>query len=466
MPFESFDPTDSKYKKTIDLPEIVRDNFQDTPDGGFVRKEAVIYQEATEYRAKMRSKDGQPVTGLELAEEEARRLEARIQQQTADAINRLESSLGQPLSEEAKKEVYAQNASFGHQSTGERQQLHDEQVAYKNNQIAKLAQEISNLSETDFQALTREEKQAQLSSLAEFNRYIPNAEKPKALDAATERLLRSYEPSEALSAIHQEAHQEVLDTLTPSEIFDLAYGLTDYDEARSLALFQKMTGQFAHAYGIEPVEVFIAEASHNDLERAAFFTEDGKLGIVRDSLRSSSYELPEFLSHEMAHAHQKKMLTSEVTPSLATDTTSFELDEKLESVYGRTFYVNNYPFIAKEQDAKKAGLAFAESFRTTSDKMREYYDALLKEQNFPPLGEMYNQSRLAQRAEKLLLDESIPSSDVLIQSMFNDDPFLTEEDLSFLPYGKSRAECQQSILRIKDRLQQVRALLDEKTRNS
>lgn len=408
MPFESFKPADPKYKKTEDLPKSVKNNFQDLPDGGFVRKEALAYQKAAEHQAEMRSRDGQSVTGLGLAEEEARRLEVKIQHQTTEAITHLETTLGQPLSEEARKEIYAEKASYGHHSETERYQLHHEQSTYQNAQLSQLAQEISSLSETEFKMLSREEKLTQLVSLAEFDRYVPNAEKAPALNVAAERLLRSYEPSEALETMHQKAHQEVLGALTPSETIDLAYGLEDYDEARSLALFQKIADRFAHAYGIEPVKVFIAEASHDDLEAAAFFSEDGRLGIVRKTLllSSSKYDLPEFLAHEMAHAHQKKLTASETDSSFPIDAAWFALDEKLESVYGREFYVKNYPFIAKEQDARKAGVTFLESFRTMSATIRGHCNAFLKEQGFPSVEELFNRHLLVSKRKNFSITET------------------------------------------------------------
>ena len=77
---EQFNPRDEKYKKVADLPEDQQQNFADTENGGFVKKEVLESDEGLKTEAERRNKERpvlQKLRGqnkqsfVEIAQEEA-----------------------------------------------------------------------------------------------------------------------------------------------------------------------------------------------------------------------------------------------------------------------------------------------------------------------------------------------------------------------------------------------------------
>ena len=199
MAFETFNPADPKYKTTKDAPEKLQGNFRDVP-GGFVRKEVVQYEERLGARAEEESHWNQkePITADGLREEDAIATDQKIAEEVRQRIERLEASIGVPLSEEAKQEINAVAARETYLSTQARYDRHYGQGQFLNIQIDELSREIVALSEEQLRALPPEKKRAILAQLAEFDRFVPDAKRAETLDSASQRLLEGYQPSSEL----------------------------------------------------------------------------------------------------------------------------------------------------------------------------------------------------------------------------------------------------------------------------
>lgn len=459
MPFESFNPGDKKYKSTTDLPEKVRGSFQDLPDGGFIRTSAIEYQQRLTRQAIETPSDN---TEIEFSQAEAVRLNDAINRKTSEDIARLEASLGQPLSEEVRKEVYHQNVANLHTPYAERVRVYDEQVSYHNDQINQLVRKLDHLSQTELEELTPQQKIGYLTDIAAFERHVPNAQRPEALDSVAKKLFNGYQRNEELTKLHEQAHQDVLKKLTPVQIIDFSHGLHLENEAEALEFCQKIADSLSATYGIKPVKVYFGDASGEyELAEDGSMGEDRRLKITRTDRRTN---WPKIIAHEIAHAHQDQLVESDPqtieTPGLKIEQQWFGVCKKLESVYGREFYRQHYDVLPTEQDAKQAGLDFQERLDFQRGVVWKRWDSLLREQGFPSLARIVTEAAIAQQARQLLESNPLLDGKSLVQALTESDPFIEENELHALFQGKTSKACADTLTMIEANIAKARSILE------
>ncbi len=448
MGFESFDPSQKKYKKTSDLPVALQGKFEDVP-GGFVRKEVIRYEtnlrNSTEGRAERYDK---PITIEGLREEDARKQDQEIEIAVNAQVKRLETSLGKSLSEDAKRQIYKQIAPSVYLTTQQRYDRHYEQGHFLNIQIDELSRKIVEMSEEQMDALSSEQKRNMLSQLAEFDRFVPGAEQSEVLDSASRKLLEGYKQGNELMRIHREAHKEVIEGFEPLQLLEFYYGFSSFSQETQLALCQKVVDLFASSYGLSevPKVVIPPRLSGNTLEPLASFS-DGKV-LIHDPARvfSSFSEMASVMAHELAHAHQKEITRDSESSKaeLQEDRLWFQLDEKLENVYSQEFYKDNYHSMSKEQDAYSAGEAFGATLGKQTDALIQAWDEILARNGFPSALELGNNSFIFQNAQKLIENGKVADGNELIR-LLEDRYLILSNDAEPFFQGKTLEECQESI---------------------
>lgn len=454
MPFESFNPADPKYKTSKDLPEKLQGNFQDVP-GGFVRKEVVEYEGRLANRAKEESYLSKPITIEELRLKDAHSQDRAITDEVQKQIERVEKSLGAPLSEAAKQEIYNRTAPDVYLSTQERYSYHNEQGQFVNIQIEELSQEIASMSEQQLQALPSERKREILAQLAEFNRFVPDAKQAETLDSASRRLLEGYQPSSELKQLHQEVHTAVLEHFESAQLLELQFMWSHYSQEEKLTLCQQVVDYLSSAYALSeaPKVMIPSQTSKDTLEPRASFVESMEGGLVLihapEAVFSHFSTMASIMAHEIAHAHQKK-LTNQLDgkedgePILKEDALWFQLDETLERTYDRQFYENNYLLMTREQDAFSTQRAIESLFEDQRRLIQKRWDGVLRGQGFPSALEMGNRSYVITNAEAALREGKVKDGNGLIK-LLEDDYAVLPEDAEPLFKGKTIEECQESI---------------------
>ncbi len=457
MAFEKFNPVDPKYKTTTDLPEKLQGNFRDV-SGGFVRKEVVRYEEGLGARAEEVSRWGQrgeSVTVDELREQDAVITDQKIAEEVRQRVERLEASIGVPLSEEARQEIYGAAARETYLSPQEIYDQHYEQGQFLNIQIEEISREIVALSEEQLRALPPEKKRAMLAQLGEFDRFVPDAKRTETLDSASQRLLEGYQPSGELKQLHREAHGAVMEGFEQKELLEFRYNWGSYSQERKLSLCQKVADLLAVAYRLDRApKVIISTQQPEDMrETTAAFVESAEGGIVfvyRPEVMLSSFaEMASNMSHEMAHAHQKKLTNQRgegeaSNGAFREDASWFQLDEKLEQTYGKEFYQNNYYSITKEQDAFGAQEDFKAFFDSQMDLVIKKWDTLLMASGLSSAREMGNRSSVIIEAQEALQTKQPQNGDELIK-ILEDDFLVFPQDSEPLFKEKTLAECQEAI---------------------
>ncbi len=477
MKCETFDPRN--YKSISDIPKPLQKNFANTlDDTGFVRKEVSEADAQSQKIARRRETLAKENFGreeefdpMDITHEKSLKEHEVIENTYQMKITELEASLGQSLSDEAKKEIYQQiyakhtDETITHE---ENKMRTEEQAVYKNELILQRSRDILKIPEEQLHEMP-EAARLQLLEELSWNLFADKDSDsyPEEVLDAISHIYKTYTPSETLQLSHKNANGNVLDKIGDENFLSLEKMWENSVENERMEICKEWVKSLCVEYNMPEIPVEFHPRVGDSTISAQYNLGGGpdKLGAIAlfgDINYSTLNQIFPRLSHETGHAFQEALQKNIVdgTP-YQRDLRWFDVSKKWDGSEfdKKSFQASHkrYLSLPKENDTH---LLQDWTSQKISQKLEDHKNRKLHEAGLSDIEIINLQEKIARWANNFLISHTEINGDDLVkiaqEKLTNRGPTLIEQWFK----GKTGDECREIVKDLFESAENARRTLE------